>query len=599
MAAAGFFSSEFYEQVLKYQEIIDNLTEGNFANSLEDFLSLSYSNKNCLKTIASSLLNRIKIRPQDADLVIDFIEKHDETIQNDPSLSEEHSEIMPIFTKIVNPMPLQDHTYIESTIEIQPVEDDHFMPIPISECFIYENLRQRGHINFDLDEYAQFLKMKEKMPHLYPSYHKYEVNQDFSFVKTIQFIHLMPHTDYTDLVTKCEVKHYFDQNEVFKEFLDAKFTFRQLSQNDFELHKQYLREGFNPSSLPTAIRNDNIEEFEQFTRTQANYTKTISLSIYDCNILLKDANLLEYAAYYGSIEVFRYILDNAPNCDALFTPRLQDFAVIGGNEEIFTIVDNYFTRNQYDNAFENSLPFSLAFHHDIITEQLIYFKSCQTSPDVFKSIDIYSPTLNCFYFANWRDMHFLLHNDEGNLALFLLASAMFNNEEMFKNLLEIPKIDLNCKYDKMTPINFLIRYDNHELIYLLLEKGKISGERRVDINTKGFNLYSPIIYSCVYQLFNSFSVLINENDVDVNETYNFQDEYDKQNIMITCLKFRQFKMARMILNHPKFDVSQVIRLLPKVPAINNIMLSLNYLIEEKKRGKKNKLKKIDVSSLEV
>lgn len=600
MTAVGFFSSEYYEQSVKIQEILDALSDENFNESLEQFLS--YPSADSVKTIASSLLNRIKIKPQDADLVIDFIEKYDESIESDRLSYRNHSKIMPIFTKIVNPMSLHDHTYNTElyNTESQYKGDDNFMPIPVSESFIYENLRQRGHISFDIEDYNKFLKMKEKMSHLYLVNRKYEVDRYYNFIKTAQFIHLMPEDDYKDFVLKCNSKNFYYPDPFFNEFSYGYFTFEDLSQNDFELHKKYLRSGFNPFGIAPVIRNDDVEEFERYILDHREvFQKKISLSIYDCNVLLKDANVLEYAAYFGSIEIFNYIIKNAPNIDDLFTQRLVNFAVISGNPEIYDRIDDYFTLRQPNvNVFQYSLPFSLAFHHNEITERLIYFKNCQSSPDIFESSDIYSPTLNCLYYANWRDMNFLLHNDESNLPLFLLASAMFNNEELFKNLLEIPKIDLNVKYDKMAPINFLVRYDNDELISLLIEKGKLVGERKVDLNNRGFRFYTPIIYTCYYQLFDSFSVLIQEKDVDVNESF-FWDNDSTNTILTYSLKFRQYQMSRMILRHPKLDIKQSIRELQKSPLNNNIMLSLNYLLDEKKREKKKDLKKIDVSSLEI
>lgn len=599
MQAPGFFSTDFYEQIVKCQEIVDNLTLDNFEDSLLAFASTS--NRDILKTVSSSLLNRIKIKPQDADLIIDFIERHDQLINQYPEQNGNHQEIMPIFTQIVNPTPLHKKVYnMNKHIDNEYGTEDRFNAIPVSECFIFENLRQRGHIVFDLQEYQEYNKKKEKMPHLFPDSRSYEVNNDFSFVKTIQYIHLMPNTDYADIVARFD-KNQFSDDPMFREFHDGKLIFRQLSQNNFEQHKKYLKEGFNPSKVPTLIREDNIEEFAKFASSQMKlpvfYSMKIYLSIYDCNVLLKDANFLEYAAYYGSAEIFKYINQNAPNLEELYTENTQNFAVIGGNEEIFEIIDDYFTKKSMK-CFEKSLPFSLAFHHKRISDELIAYEKCCINTDSYKPEEIYSPSLNCFYYANWRDMTFIISNNESNIALFLLAATMFNNDEMFENLIEMPKINLNIKYDRLAPINYLVRYNNFDHISMLLDKGKLHGEKKVDIKVRGFYGFSPVIYSCVYQLKESFNVLIEEDDADVNEVIYIDEEVEPYNLMYICLKFRQFEMARMVLNHKKFDINTVIGLLTRSPVTNNLMLALNYLIEEKKRGKKKYMKRIDVSGLE-
>lgn len=611
MEDPDFFLGSFYNQIVECQKVISNLNKENFNDSLSYILRNSGSHN--LKTLASTLLNQIKIQPAKVNLIIDFIEKFDEFVKaNYSDLDSYHSTLMPIFASIVNPLPQDDQFFLqENKSETDSIQDlSRFSPVPVSECFIYENLRQRGHIRFDLNDYHRLNWMKEKMPHLFPTYCSYEVGNDYNFIKSIPYIHLMPSTEYTDFVSKFEFTNFCDFQEN-----DA---FAKLAANDFEEHKKYLLTGFNPQQLPTCLRKDDLIEFENIIlRTQDfDFSQIIKLSIYDCNVMIKNSNLLEYTAYFGSKKCFEYIFRKSPNVKELFTSRIAKFSVIGGDEDIFKIVDEQLKliqkeKNENKIEFDNQndidpfyvcLPYSLAFHHRIISENLIKFKGCPNEFDIYNSDGTLSNTLNCFYFANWSDMT-LLAQTENNTSMFLLAAAMFNNSEMFRNIIEIPGINLNIKYDEMYLINYLVRYDNHEMINLLLEKAKMDG-KKLDLDHPGFSYISPIMYCCFLQYFKSFSVLIQNEDIDVNRCYKYlevSDECDEFfNLMTICLKFRQFKMARMILNHPKFELRKTIEILEakKEPYNNNIVLSLNYLLDEKKRRKKVSVKKIDVSGFD-
>ena len=88
------------------------------------------------------------------------------------------------------------------------------------------------------------------------------------------------------------------------------FTITKEEDYEFEEKRQ---NGENDTFLAKLIRNDSVEEFIQYTnQTNIQLSTVIQPSIYETNLFLNKnkANLIEYAAFYGSIQIFQYLLLN-------------------------------------------------------------------------------------------------------------------------------------------------------------------------------------------------------------------------------------------------------------------------------------------------
>ena len=81
--------------------------------------------------------------------------------------------------------------------------------------------------------------------------------------------------------------------------------------NDLQTFEENCHKGENNSYVCQLIRDDNIEEFIQYVnKTNLPLTGTIAPSLFETNPLLLDhekVTLIEYAAFFGSIQIFQYL----------------------------------------------------------------------------------------------------------------------------------------------------------------------------------------------------------------------------------------------------------------------------------------------------
>ena len=88
------------------------------------------------------------------------------------------------------------------------------------------------------------------------------------------------------------------------------------------------REGENQDYICKLIRTDSVKEFIIYvTKSNLSLTQTvIKPSIFETNRLLtaRSLSLIEYAAFYGSIPIFRYLLQN----NVEFNSQLWIYAIL-------------------------------------------------------------------------------------------------------------------------------------------------------------------------------------------------------------------------------------------------------------------------------
>ena len=95
--------------------------------------------------------------------------------------------------------------------------------------------------------------------------------------------------------------------------------------------------GENESYICTLIREDSAEEFISYAnRSNISLSMKIKPTILETNMLLnKDTTLIEYAAFFGSIEIFQYLkYNNVP-----LTPSLWIYAIHSNNANLIHILE--------------------------------------------------------------------------------------------------------------------------------------------------------------------------------------------------------------------------------------------------------------------
>lgn len=90
--------------------------------------------------------------------------------------------------------------------------------------------------------------------------------------------------------------------------------FDELKADNWTRHKKYIRDSVNPNFMAMAIRTDNVFSLQQillspyYRDTNVCYEK-IPISVYERFPLANGTTtLLEYAAYFGSVKCFKYLI---------------------------------------------------------------------------------------------------------------------------------------------------------------------------------------------------------------------------------------------------------------------------------------------------
>ena len=168
----------------------------------------------------------------------------------------------------------------------------------------------------------------------------------------------------TDVLSKCNnlINLYFffidllDKEQINianpdikKSMIDAIIRF---SKDDFNQYKTNLEHGYECGSLGYLIKNDRIYEFIEM-KSDVDVPEVMMLSLFDGFTSTK-IPLVCAAAYYGSVNIFRFIVMNS----AELPSSLPRFATMGGNLVIMEIVATIFS---FDGCFEVASQF-FQFH---------------------------------------------------------------------------------------------------------------------------------------------------------------------------------------------------------------------------------------------
>lgn len=116
----------------------------------------------------------------------------------------------------------------------------------------------------------------------------------------------------------------------------------ELLKNDsdfFDKYEEKRQEGENDSYICSQIRRDSVEEFISYlNRNQISHSSLINPSIFETNLFLneqKEITLIEYSAFFGSIQIFRYLLMN----NVKLTPSLWFYSIHSNNAELIHILE--------------------------------------------------------------------------------------------------------------------------------------------------------------------------------------------------------------------------------------------------------------------
>ncbi|KAK8835619.1 hypothetical protein M9Y10_042332 [Tritrichomonas musculus] len=220
------------------------------------------------------------------------------------------------------------------------------------------------------------------------------------------------------------IKKYekFNYKEFFfselKKFLANEETSRA-SETDEKTFKAKRRVGENDGYICKLIRNDMIDDFINYVNsTNFQLTSTIESSIFETNPMLNKRNpsLIEYSAFFGSIQIFKYLLLNKVE----LTESLFIYAIHGRNSEIIHLLEENLN-NISNRIYARSVIESIKCHHNDLAD---YFMNKQNEDVVFyDGIKYY----NYFYFPNELDslipFYYLCKHDYYKIVNFILQES--------------------------------------------------------------------------------------------------------------------------------------------------------------------------------
>ena len=132
--------------------------------------------------------------------------------------------------------------------------------------------------------------------------------------------------------------------------------------DDFILEFNEKRKiGENDSLICTLIRNDSIDEFISYlNRNKISLSSKIERSIFETNnfLLKNEPTLIEYAAFYGSIQIIQYLNSNGIE----LTPSLWIYAMHSKSLKLIKILEDKKIEPS-DKVFKKCLEEAIKCHH--------------------------------------------------------------------------------------------------------------------------------------------------------------------------------------------------------------------------------------------
>ena len=250
------------------------------------------------------------------------------------------------------------------------------------------------------------------------------------------------------------------ENKEKQDEIESKLTKRFKLNVDSIL--QLCQKGENDSKICGLIRNDSLNDFIDYTaQKKFDFDSKIPFSIFETNNFLnkKMVSLIEYAAFFGSTQIFKYLLKNR----AKIYPNLLEFAIHSGNPEMIHLVEDNSDKFEKDvflmsrsGGPKEALIVSIrCFHNDIANYLLQNNFNDNSVADVDEVI--FKTSFECYNYEflpeNFNDLYIykiLEKKDDFNadalkfmysLPKLIIPSSikfLYNSSfEMFKNLKEV------------------------------------------------------------------------------------------------------------------------------------------------------------------
>lgn len=280
-----------------------------------------------------------------------------------------------------------------------------------------------------------------------------------------------------NLIEKDSITGYFGNDIDSKKFLALHEFIPEINKEYYEdyvdrlpdLYKnkkqklyKFIHDDVYPGSLMAAIKFDNLTEFKRLTKDKGP-TDEIWIERYEFDIAPWDLegdyfNVISYAAFWGSVNVFKYSLEKAES----FGNYIVEAAVAGGNPEIIEIA-----LQQANSSLSTSLDYAIFYHQDEIIDRCLKENYGETS-NLCIAVRSMSIPMALYYLNKGQSPNMTI----GHRKEFPLYLAAKNGHISMLRLLLQKGADPNQKlFDGRTAMHRCAQYGHLEMIDVLKQAG--------------------------------------------------------------------------------------------------------------------------------
>ena len=196
------------------------------------------------------------------------------------------------------------------------------------------------------------------------------------------------------------------------------------------------KKGENESNICELIRNDSIEDFiVHINEMNIPLGMTIKPSIFETHPLLikNKTTLIEYAAYFGSIQIVQYMINN----NIELKPSLWIYAIHSNNAELINLLEQNNIKPE-DESFEECFKESIKCHHNEVANYINdNFLNQQNENENIN----FDKNAVCYAF-HYHNFDFFPNNLKNNEFIFFYA-CKYDHILIIEYLLTTQKIDVN------------------------------------------------------------------------------------------------------------------------------------------------------------
>ena len=168
------------------------------------------------------------------------------------------------------------------------------------------------------------------------------------------------------ILEKSDKFYFFNEIKSMIEKNDKKEIEKEIS--NIKNFDEKRSKGENDSYVCQLIRQDLVEEFVSYvTRTNLSLSKKIARSIFETNSFLidKEPTLIEYAAFFGSIQIFHYLrMEGVP-----LTPSLWLYSIHARNADLIHLLEENHVDPEGE-SYDEYLEEAIKCHHNEIANYI-------------------------------------------------------------------------------------------------------------------------------------------------------------------------------------------------------------------------------------